>query len=513
MMKGPARRSGGVAFTRYVIRGDLMTVSDLYARSAAKTKTIDAEHVRWVPPARYQRLGLISADAAVVAVAFVVAAVVGNAFRESTTALASTEATLATASLFLIWLFALRISGAYSLRHLRSGADEYKRVVNASAASAGVFGIACFLLKYDYPRLTFAVWIVAGVLSLWVARFARRKMMQKLHLRGLLQTPVLVVGSTHHVDQAHIALRRAKWAGYKIVGAVTREQSQTTSTGLSVLGPFEDVVEIIKSRSIATVIFTEGSFGSPSEFRRLAWQLEEHQVQMMVVPTMADVSAERLEFSPMSGLPLVSVERPRALKSLRWSKRAADVAASALLLILAAPVLLATALAVKLEDGGPVVFRQRRVGLKGEEFYCLKFRSMCIDAEAKVAALQAQNEGAGVLFKMANDPRITRTGKFIRRFSIDELPQLWNTFRGDMSLVGPRPALPREVAQYDSDTKRRLQVRPGLTGLWQVSGRSNLSWEDTVRLDLYYVDNWSFVRDLMILAKTAKAVLGSSGAY
>lgn len=488
-----------------------MTASESVERSF--TTATDAGRVRWVPPARHQRLALVVADAALVMIAFAVAALVANGLRGSNAALTTPEEAVATTALVVIWLLALRAFGAHSLRHLRSGADEYKHVINASAASAGIFGIACFLLKYDYPRLTFAVWIVTGVMFLWVARFVRRRVMQKLHLRGLFQTPVLVVGSTHHVDQAHIALRRASWAGYKIVGAVTREQSQTTSTGLPVLGPFDDVVEIIKSRRIATAIFTEGSFDSPSHFRRLAWQLEEHRVQIMVVPTMADVSAERLEFSPMSGLPLVSVARPRALRSLRWTKRAADVVSSTLLLVLAAPVLLATALAIKLEDGGPVVFRQRRVGLKGEEFYCLKFRSMCIDAEAKVAALQAQNEGAGVLFKIANDPRITRTGKFIRRFSIDELPQLVNTLRGDMSLVGPRPALPREVAQYDSDTKRRLHVRPGLTGLWQVSGRSNLSWEDTVRLDLYYVDNWSFVRDMMILAKTAKAVLGSNGAY
>ncbi len=490
-----------------------MTVSDFLVRTATATKTIETSSVRWIPPARYQRFALIALDAALVASAFGVAILTRMALQDAGAAAISPEALAATAALTVLWLLALRINGAYSIRHLGAGADEYKRVINASAASAGIFGIACFLLKYDYPRLTFALWIVTGVLLLWIARFVRRKIMQKLHLRGLLQTPVLVVGSGHHVDEAHVALRRAKWAGYKVVGAVTREQTQTTSKGLPVLGPFEDVAEIIRSRRIGTVIFTEGSFDSPSDFRRLAWQLEDHQVQMMVVPTMADVSAERLDFSPMSGLPLVSVARPRALKSLRWTKRAADVVASAVLLVLASPLLLVTALAIKLEDDGPVIFKQRRVGLKGEEFYCLKFRSMCIDAEAKVAALQAQNEGAGVLFKMADDPRITRTGKFIRRFSIDELPQLWNTLRGDMSLVGPRPALPSEVARYDQDTKRRLDVRPGLTGLWQVSGRSNLSWDDTVHLDLYYVDNWSAVRDLMILAKTAKAVLGSSGAY
>ena len=234
---------------------------------------------------------------------------------------------------------------------------------------------------------------------------------------------------------------------------------------------------------------------------------------MIVVPALTEVSAQRLDVRPVAGLPLVDVDRPQAIEAARWVKRTYDILGSAILLLLAAPVMGLTALAIKLEDGGPVIFRQRRVGLKGEEFDCLKFRSMCIDAEARLAALAAQNEGAGPLFKLTHDPRITRVGRFIRRFSLDELPQLWNALRGDMSLVGPRPALPTEVAQYDSDTRRRLDVRPGLTGLWQVSGRSNLSWDDTVRLDLYYVDNWSMVQDLMILARTAKAVVGSAGAY
>jgi len=234
---------------------------------------------------------------------------------------------------------------------------------------------------------------------------------------------------------------------------------------------------------------------------------------MIVVPALTDISAQRLTVRPVAGMPLVDVDRPQAMAAARWIKRFWDVVGASLLLLLAAPVMGLVAISIKLEDGGPILFRQTRVGLKGAVFDCLKFRSMAPDAEARLAALAAQNEGSGPLFKMTHDPRITRVGRFIRRFSLDELPQLWNALRGDMSLVGPRPALPTEVAQYDPDTRRRLDVRPGLTGLWQVSGRSNLSWEDTVRLDLYYVDNWSMVGDLMILARTARAVFGSSGAY
>jgi exopolysaccharide biosynthesis polyprenyl glycosylphosphotransferase len=196
-----------------------------------------------------------------------------------------------------------------------------------------------------------------------------------------------------------------------------------------------------------------------------------------------------------------------------WAKRVFDVVGSLGVMLLISPVLLATAIAIKLHDGGPVVFRQTRIGRDGRPFSCLKFRSMVTDAEALRADLDVNHERSSVLFKMVNDPRVTRPGKLIRRLSIDELPQLWNVLRGQMSLVGPRPPLPHEAARYGSDMRRRLRVRPGMTGLWQVSGRSDLSWDETVRLDLFYVDNWSMVQDLNILMRTVSAVLGSRGAY
>jgi len=349
--------------------------------------------------------------------------------------------------------------------------------------------------------------------GLVVARLVRRRSMDALHRRGLLLTPIIVAGESGHVDAISKVLRRESWLGYRVVGALTGDRADTTPGGMPVLGSVSDTVAVIEQHDIATVIFAEGSFSSPVDFRRMAWELEEHDIHMVVVPALTEVSAQRLDVRPVAGMPLVDVDRPQAVEAARWVKRTADVIGSAFLLLLASPVLAAVALAVRLEDGGPILFRQTRVGLKGAVFDCLKFRSMAPDAEARLAALAAQNEGSGPLFKMTHDPRITRVGRFIRRFSLDELPQLWNALRGDMSLVGPRPALPTEVAQYDPDTRRRLDVRPGLTGLWQVSGRSNLSWEDTVRLDLYYVDNWSMVQDLMILARTAKAVVGSTGAY
>jgi len=424
-----------------------------------------------------------------------------------------TSSVLVVIALAAAWVVMLHIFGADQSRHLRAGAVEYKRVVTASFTMAGLVGIGSYLLKAEFPRGLYVLMFTIGTGLLILGRFARRRFLAALHRRGALMTPVLVAGDSGHVDAIAKVLRRETWLGYEVVGAVTRDHTGQTPGGLPVLGDLSQTVSVINEQAASAVIFAEGSFNSPIAFRRMAWELEKHDIHMIVVPALTDVSAQRLDVRPVAGLPLVDVDRPQAIEATRWIKRSFDVVGAGILLLLASPLMLLTALAIKLEDGGPVMFRQPRVGRSGQPFECLKFRSMVIDAEARLAELAAQNEGAGPLFKLTHDPRITRVGRFIRRFSIDELPQLWNAFRGDMSLVGPRPALPAEVAQYDTDTRRRLDVRPGLTGLWQVSGRSNLSWEDTVRLDLYYVDNWSMVQDLMILAKTARAVIGSAGAY
>lgn len=466
----------------------------------------------WRIARRVQRAALVGIDLVVLLLASVVA-VASYELLPFADVSFSGMLQVATLLVAVAWFVMLAAFGAYSIRHVRAGATEYKRVITATASTAGFVGVVCYVLSFNYPRGLFVAWFGVGMVGLVLARLTRRRVMQRLHRRELFMTPILVAGGDHHVDTIANVLRRERWLGYRVVGAVTRERLTETATGLPVLGSIDQVVDVIAKQRIDTVIFAEGSFSSPEEFRRLAWKLEKYDTQVIVVPTLTDVGSHRLDVRPMAGLPLVDVDRPQAINAGRWIKRAFDIVGSAVLLLMVSPILLATALAIKLEDRGPVIFRQPRVGLKGEEFHCLKFRSMCVDAEARLAELQSRNEGAGVLFKMTNDPRITKVGKFIRRFSIDELPQLWNAFRGDMSLVGPRPALPREVAQYESDTMRRLDVRPGLTGLWQVSGRSNLSWEDTVRLDLYYVDNWSMTQDLMILAKTAKAVVGSDGAY
>jgi exopolysaccharide biosynthesis polyprenyl glycosylphosphotransferase len=232
-----------------------------------------------------------------------------------------------------------------------------------------------------------------------------------------------------------------------------------------------------------------------------------------MAPALTDIAGPRLHTQQVAGLPLIHVTTPTLEGGQRVAKRLFDVLVAGLLILGALPAMILVSILIKLDSSGPVLFRQQRVGIEGRLFAMLKFRSMVVDAEDRLADLARSNEGSGPLFKMKKDPRVTRLGGFLRRFSIDELPQLLNVLSGSMSLVGPRPPLPREVEAYESDVRRRLLVKPGLTGLWQVSGRSNLSWQDSVRLDLYYVENWSLAGDLVIILRTVRAVFHSSGAY
>jgi exopolysaccharide biosynthesis polyprenyl glycosylphosphotransferase len=232
-----------------------------------------------------------------------------------------------------------------------------------------------------------------------------------------------------------------------------------------------------------------------------------------MAPALTDIAGPRIHTQQVAGLPLIHVTTPSLEGGQRVAKRLFDVVVSGALIFLAAPLMAILALLVKVDSRGPILFKQERVGIEGVHFGMLKFRSMVVDAERRLAELEHRNEGNGVLFKIRNDPRITRVGRILRKYSLDELPQLFNIFAGSMSLVGPRPPLPREVEAYEHDVRRRLLVKPGLTGLWQVSGRSNLSWQDSVRLDLYYVENWSLAGDVVIILRTVRAVFHSTGAY
>jgi exopolysaccharide biosynthesis polyprenyl glycosylphosphotransferase len=247
--------------------------------------------------------------------------------------------------------------------------------------------------------------------------------------------------------------------------------------------------------------------------RKLSWALEGTDIQLVVIPGLTDMAGPRVRMRPVDGLPLLHIEKPQFTGARHVAKQTMDRVLAAVLIVAFAPVMVVVAIAVRCTSRGPVMFHQSRVGLNGQHFALLKFRTMACDADQARSALQHLNEHRGVHFKIRRDPRLTRVGRFLRRFSLDELPQLVNVLFGDMSLVGPRPPLPSEVERYGSDVHRRLLVNPGWTGLWQVSGRSDLSWDESVRLDLYYVDHWSVGLDLVLLGKTFMSVVRGRGAY
>ena len=413
------------------------------------------------------------------------------------------------------WLLMLWLVGAYSSDVFGAGTDEYKRVLNASVLAAGLVGVGAYLAKFQLSRGFFLLLFAIGVPTLIVGRFLLRRALYAARTRGALQQRVVIAGTPSHVDEVARVLRRESWLGYEVVGALVPSANITPETrdGVPVIGTPDQLLHAVEVSDADVIFVAGGALDSASQLRRIAWELEERDVQVIVAPSVTDVSAERVRVRPVGGLPLMHLDKPRAVHASRAGKRCFDIVGSLALLMLFAPLLVVSAVWIKLHDGGPVMFTQERTGRDGSVFRCFKFRSMVVDAEQRLAELHAMTGYRDGLFKMEADPRITRPGRWLRRYSIDELPQLFNVLSGEMSLVGPRPPLPTEVARYAKDTVRRLRVRPGMTGLWQVSGRSDLAFDEAIRLDLYYVDNWSMLQDLTILARTLGAVLGTRGAY
>jgi len=403
-------------------------------------------------------------------------------------------------------------------RVLGTGSEEYKNVATASLHLFAFVALGAYIFQVDVARGYILIALPLGVFALLLWRWLWRQWLAVQRRRGRYSSQVLLVGSA--TTAAHIAteLRDRSEAGYRVVGACIPDGLAGTrlgGTAVSVLGDLDAIHAVLERTGADTVVITSSDELPPARIRELSWSLEPGRQHLVVAPSLTDIGGPRIHTRPVSGLPLIHVETPRYEGRKLLAKRAFDIVAASIIMVLLAPVLAGIALAVRVSTPGPVLFRQNRVGINGRHFSMLKFRSMVIDAEVRLDALQSKSrvEGNAVMFKMKNDPRVTPIGRFLRRFSLDELPQLMNVFLGTMSLVGPRPPLEREVNEYENHVHRRFLVKPGITGLWQVSGRSNLSWEDTVRLDLYYVENWSTIGDVVILWRTAKAVVGRDGAY
>lgn len=444
-------------------------------------------------------------------------AIVGRRELDIFTSSGDVESSVTVAGPMIIagWIATIALTGGYKRDLFGAGTDEYRRVFNASVIAAGLSGVGCYLAKYDLSRGFFLLAFGLGIPSLLLGRLLLRRAVQEARKHGSLRQRVLIAGSRSHVDEIAAVLRRESWLGYQVIGALTPEYdvSEETSSGVPVIGNTADVSDLVKATNADVIFFAGGSVGASSQLRRTLWELERHHVQVVVAPSVTDISSERIAIRPVGGLPLIHIDPPTWSDASRWGKRVFDLLGSSLLIIAFAPLLVFAALQIKFHDRGPVFFRQTRIGKDREEFGCFKFRTMVVDAESMVTALREQQGQSALLFKMKDDPRITRPGKWLRRLSVDELPQLFNVWLGDMSLVGPRPQVAAEVAMYDDSMSRRLHVRPGMTGLWQVSGRNDLTADEAIRLDLYYVDNWSMLQDISILSRTLGAVLASRGAY
>jgi exopolysaccharide biosynthesis polyprenyl glycosylphosphotransferase len=420
-----------------------------------------------------------------------------------------------------LWLSAIAIFHTRSIRVIGAGVDEYRRIISASFWTFGMIAMATLLARIFLARSYLAIALPVGTIGLLASRNLWRRYIAGQRTRGKYLTKVVAIGDRKGV--AHLAqeLTRSPKDGYVVVGCgvpgygPSRGKSLAAHTEeIPILGDEAHAIAAIGRCGADTVVVTHAEHFGVHGIRKLMWQLETMDVDLVVAPGVMDVAEGRLALRPVAGFPLLHVEKPQYQGTKCFQKRAFDFCFALAALIATAPLLIASAIAIKLTGKGPVFYRSERIGLDGKPFTMLKFRTMVDGADTHIDGLLPLNESAGgMLFKIREDPRITPLGKALRRVSIDELPQFINVLRQDMSVVGPRPPLSREVAKYDGEVSRRLLVKTGVTGLWQVSGRSDLSWEESVRLDLSYVDNWSMAGDLLLVARTLKAVLARDGAY
>ena len=427
---------------------------------------------------------------------------------------ASDEYLALSALLPALWIASVALAGGYDPRFIGVGSDEFRKLLNAAVSLTAGIALFSYAVKFGLARGYVVLAVPATAAFDLLARYHLRKFLHRLRGRGVCVRRVVAVGHAPAVADLIAELGRDTYHGLSVVAACLAGGSMLTEiSGVPVLGGLTDVTTAVGYIGADTVAVLACPEMNGMRLRELAWDLEKTGTDMCVAAALLDVAGPRTTIRPVAGLPLLHVDHPELAGGKQVLKAGFDkvMALSAVLLLL--PLFAVIMLAVRLGDHGPVYFRQTRVGRDGRAFSVWKFRTMVVDAEQRKAELTALNESDGALFKVRKDPRITKAGTWLRRYSLDELPQLFNVILGDMSLVGPRPALPAEAAKYGDHMRRRLVVKPGITGLWQVNGRSDLPWDEAVRLDLRYVENWSLVLDLQILWKTWSAVVRGHGAY
>ena len=413
----------------------------------------------------------------------------------------------------LLWLGALWLSGAYDVRFIGTGSDEFRRVLNAGVSLTAAVAIFSYAVRMELSR-GYLLLSLPGltVLDLCV-RYSMRKWLHKMRRTGRCLMTVVAVGHELAVADLINELRREQHHGLTVVGTCLANPERAEVAGVPVFGGLGEITEAVRALGAETVAVLACPEMDGIRLRGLAWELEKTGTDLCVSPSLLDVAGPRTTIRATAGLTLLHVDHPQLSGIRLLVKDLFDRCAAGLALIVLGPLMLLLAAAIRLYDGGPSLFTQVRVGKDGRVFRIYKFRTMVVDAERRRAQLLVDKKTDGVLFKLRRDPRVTGIGAHLRRWSVDELPQLLNVVIGNMSLVGPRPALPEEAALYADHVRRRLVVKPGITGLWQVNGRSDLSWDESVRMDLRYVENWSFALDLQVLWKTFSVIFSGSGAY
>jgi exopolysaccharide biosynthesis polyprenyl glycosylphosphotransferase len=410
-------------------------------------------------------------------------------------------------------LFVVGVFAAFHLydTHHFTPAEEFRRII--LAVSVGLSGLvtASFWSHDSYSRLWIALsWALALVMTLFVRRVWHWRV-GHLRATGRLTFRTLIVGTNREATRLEEVMRRTSM-GYDPIGFVSTAQRDYAHDAQSVVGTVGDLREIIRETG-AECVFVAASDLEVDEMGHIAKVVRLEGVEVRVTATLPEVLSSRLSVQPIGGFMALSLRPARLSGPQAVAKRGFDLVVASLGLLLTLPLWLVIAVMVKATSPGPVLFRQRRVGQRGRPFTILKFRTMRVGADEMLHELRALNEADGPLFKLRHDPRVTKVGRWLRHWSLDELPQLLNVVKGDMSLVGPRPPLPEEVREYEEWQFDRLEVPPGITGLWQISGRSDLSFDEYVRLDLFYIENWSLAYDLFIVAKTIPVLLSKRGAY
>jgi exopolysaccharide biosynthesis polyprenyl glycosylphosphotransferase len=414
----------------------------------------------------------------------------------------------------VLWICALWMAGGYDVRFIGTGSDEYRKVLSAGVGLIAAIAVFSYAINIELSRAYVLIALPTTTLLDLVTRFTIRKQLHRQRAVGRCMLSVVAVGHEAAVADLVKELEHDRYHGLTVVGACVVHPSECDDVvGVPVYGGLDDAAAAVRAFGADTVAVLACPEMNGLRLRSLAWELEKTDTDLCVSPALLDVAGPRTTVRPTAGLTLLHVDHPQLSGFRVVIKDLFDRCVAAGALILLFPLLAVLGVMIWLHDRGPALFTQTRVGKHGKVFRIYKFRTMVVDAEQRRAQLLEGNDTDGVLFKLRKDPRITAVGAHLRRWSIDELPQLLNVVLGHMSLVGPRPALPDEAARYAEHVRRRLVVKPGLTGLWQVNGRSDLSWEESVRLDLRYVENWSFALDLQILWKTISVMVHGSGAY